>query len=412
MNSRHMYHFSPRLLMLIVLLVSIYSAAAQEPTPDSAKSFSWSPDGTKLAIFADNGVFIYDRDFQLLRYREQNHLFAYGAWGLDGTKLIVGNSILSVDTLETLIEYESPIHTWLNDGLQLITLDNGGREIRIWDTNNGSLIKTIESPIQVEYAVPSPDSSRILVVVSNGIFIFDFNRGELAGQYLFPVHSVNAYTWSPDGSQIAFAAFTLVPAGTKGSVPNADPNTAIVNTLNILDSITGDILLTSDPLSESVSAISWSKNMPRLAGVSRSGSVYIWDAEKLSILNTFSVLGEVTGRIAYSPYGGVVVIGINPETVNPPSPMSNQNPELISEENTSALANNTLQIVVPEVSLEYLAAIQSVCSKNGNSPLAVPQTDMNLANYIFRIESATPAQIPPACKADLLAVAEALQAEQ
>ena len=63
------------LLLGVFVLLSLPNGVyttAQDVSPDIGGRLEWSPDGTELAVIANNGVFIYDRAFQLLRYREQD----------------------------------------------------------------------------------------------------------------------------------------------------------------------------------------------------------------------------------------------------------------------------------------------------------------------------------------------------
>jgi hypothetical protein len=71
-----------------------------------------------LAVSADNGIFIYDRDFRLLRYR--NIPSASGIWSSDGTKLLVGSLVLRADTLDVLLDIELTPHGWLSNDSQLV----------------------------------------------------------------------------------------------------------------------------------------------------------------------------------------------------------------------------------------------------------------------------------------------------
>jgi hypothetical protein len=77
------------------------------------------------------------------------------------------------------------------------------------------------------------------------------------------------------------------------------------------------------------------------------------------------------------------------------------------------LANGAIQIVVPAPSLERLQAIAEAC----NAPVAVEQSlaadiqanDLNA--FVAQVEALPEGTIPPACAADLIAVAEALQSQ-
>jgi WD40 repeat protein len=387
-------------------------ATSQEVQPDPGGDIAWSPDGTELAVFARNGVFIFDRDFRLRRYRDLPS--AFGRWSPDSTKLIADQRILSADTLETLLEPVMPFHTWLDFVSEVIDFGDTGREIRIWDVTTGTVVQTIASPAQIECAVPSTDSRYILVVVANGIFVFEVSRA-LVGTYILPVRSIRHYTWNSEGTRIAYSADADVPAGTPGSISSptvGNPDASSLYTVSIMDASTGLILRTSDPLPESILSITWSRNAPRLAGISNTGAVYIWDADTLKLLTAFSVPGQVTLRMDYSPYGGVVAIGTNPNANTPPSSINSRQPLELAE-HISSLANDTIQLVVPEASLERLEAIQAACVRwnEGFVGPTIPQAEAGLDRYIAQVEATPAERFPPGCAADLIAVARAIQSQ-
>lgn len=207
--------------------------------------FDWSPDGTRLAVFATNGVFIYSREFQLIQHHQHNITVPTGIWSPDGTKLLVVNQILDADTLDVLLEVDGYPRGWVSNGTQLFGIRD--HKIYILDAITGMLVRTIPLDIQIEHALSSPDGTHILTSVANGIFVIDIDRGDRVTQYLQSVENIYNYVWSPDGNQVAYSATTRVPVGTPGSYA-ISADWAVLYTVKLIDSQTGAVLHTSEPL--------------------------------------------------------------------------------------------------------------------------------------------------------------------
>jgi hypothetical protein len=74
------------------------------------------------------------------------------------------------------------------------------------------------------------------------------------------------------------------------------------------------------------------------------------------------------------------------------------------------IANNTLQIVVPIVSSERLAAIIRHCAKVDVQQQLLSRTDKaHISEFIDTVKQQPETKIPPVCAADLIAIAETLQ---
>lgn len=261
--------------------------AAQTLQAVSVNNFSWSPNGNELAVFADNGVFIYDPDFQLQRYRELDK-GAYGGWSPDGTHLVVEYQVWDATTLETLFELEVTPWGWLYGGTQIFS--SSGTEIYIFDASNGNPVKTIKLDFRIESAPTTPDGTQLVSAFGSVISIIDIPSGKRVAKYVLPTFEgepafIEAYTLSPEGSRIAYVASTAVPSGTPGSTPlELQPELAILDSLYIMNLETGEILLTSEPLSDTPAFLSW-EDSSTVTGISRTGTVYTWDATTLEMLS-------------------------------------------------------------------------------------------------------------------------------
>jgi dipeptidyl aminopeptidase/acylaminoacyl peptidase len=405
-----------RLLVLVVLtlLLSVVSGfqftTGQEPYPDIGLDLEWSPDGTALAIFASNGLFIYDRNFQLLRYREQdNNNTSFGEWSSDGTKLLVGNQVWNADTLDTLFTMPTTPLGWNHNNSQLFGFVDQGKSIGIFDAKDANLAKSIPLDFQLESVSWSWDGNKFASAIGKDLVIIDADKTKTV-RYSQPVSSIGTYLWSPDSQRIAYNAVSEVSSGTPGSIPTVDPSTAVMYNLHIADANTGQVLYIFDSLTGHL-GLAWSEKTARLAGVASTGDIYIWDANTLTLLTASSISNRTTFSIAYSPYGGVLAIGIYPNA-NSQIPSTLQ-PTFESVKATTRIANNTVQLIIPEASLEYLNTIQSLCSQRSDMlfNFIVPQIKDMLNDYIEQVKVASTDQILPGCAADLIAVAEAIIAQ-
>jgi TolB protein len=188
--------------------------------PDGAESPRWSPDGTKIAVTVDDipggprtatlnpdgsGYNLLDPSFTLN--------LTCQAWSPDGKRLACAGF------------GENPTKT---DGLYTIRASDGGDIKQLTTYPNGTLDAQFTNDIPLGY---SPDGSRILfdrnhdndlgslfVVNTNGTHLRRLNPNGLQ------VASDQGDGWSPDGTQVTFAAFFKLGNGngTALYVVNAD----------------------------------------------------------------------------------------------------------------------------------------------------------------------------------------------
>lgn len=119
---------------------------------------------------------------------------------------------------------------------------------------------------------------------------------------------------------------------------------------------------------------------------------------------TFHTLPALT-TMEYSPFGGRLIVG---------SWLDRQSwHDTVIEENrlSQSVIQNVLEVFVPSPSLERLQVIAEAC----NAPTDVEQgltasiQADQLTEFVTQVEALSGDAIPPACAADLIAVAEAIQ---
>ncbi len=133
--------------------------------------------------------------------------------------------------------------------------------------------------------------------------------------------------------------------------------------------------------------------------LSLENNIYHWDVEtrQLIDINTNSLdSGPIVQDVSFSPYGGRLAI--------------------LTWSNT--VTSSSYTIVVPDPTLDRLNAIAALCVADAARPaLAAPLTrqavvESTLPDFVAQVEALPEDAIPPACRADLLAVAEAIMAQR
>jgi WD40 repeat protein len=387
----------------------------------------------KLAIFASLPVRV-----QAVQTPEEDLVYVLStAWSPDGTQIVTGNSIGNLEIwdvaskalVHTLRGHAQEIMTlkWSPDGTQIASGSPDGT-IRIWDALNGELTNTIEfsRPDGVLRAILdidwSPDSALIAGARETGqVIIWDACTGERRASYSH-AGMVLTVAWSPTGNIVAsggllgdmllwdvtgqsISTFTPVSSSLSGSIdsiawsPDGEriavakgllPGQAGVDVYNFS---TQELLFRIPQASEDFAFVRWSRNGTELA-ISNPDGVTIVNSSTGLVVEQLSD-GHIFDSIDWSPYGGRLAV-------------RNSNSQPVA---STSRWDSAVQIVVPSPSLERLQAIADAC----NAPAAVEQSLIaslqadQLSNFITQVEALSESTIPPACAADLIAVAEALQ---
>jgi WD40 repeat protein len=380
------------LLLLIQIEVS-HNLQAQAVYPDKIGGLAWNLNGTELAVLSNNGIFIYGRDGSLLRYQLEDidyysTLAAWNGWSPNGTRLLLGNRIVDAQTLQTLQDIQGP-RGWLKGGQQVFSIS--ADTISVYNTDDASLAGEIPVDIQMEEAFSSPDGTKIAATIVNGLFVFDVNQLTMIFQAVYPFRGIGRPIWSPDSAHIAFGGSSDLQDGTREVK------------LNVVDASTGDLLRSREV--PEVGFLTWARQSNRLSGVNGySNEIYIWDANTLDLLTTTPFSGEFTGyTAAFSPFGGVLAIGL----VNSIDVGTGQSSALL--EHSPPL---NLLVMTPDVSIESLRTITSACGIPARTEAALDQqAATDLTAFTAQVAALPDTAIPPGCRADLLAVAAALQAQ-
>gem|GEM_PF-2370543 len=162
----------------------------------------------------------------------------------------------------------------------------------------------------------------------------------------------------------------------------------------------------------SISGLVWGLDNQDIAVLNQDNLLTIWSISEGVVIETFSASGidryQQSG-VAYSPYGGRLAFG---NALNAPSPIIDNGVRVLSE--------GAIHLIVPAPSLDKLNAIAALCVRDSvqrtESVSALTRTPLTmldgLPDFVAQIENLPADAIPAACKADLLAVAEALTFSQ
>jgi hypothetical protein len=150
-----------------------------------------------------------------------------------------------------------------------------------------------------------------------------------------------------------------------------------------------------------VRAITFGADDSTISAVSGDGTVQEWDIASGALVREEQLAPVLTA--AWSPYGGrLAILETNPQNI------LSLKDEQVFDVNS---LRNTFKVIVPMPTQEQLQTMADVC----NIPTAVRQMlDAQIdavSSFVSHIEALPKDAIQPACLADLLAVANALQTQ-
>ena len=356
----------------------------------------WSRDGQFIAVGYTTGfVEVWDADtHQQITLIPFSDVVNDVVWHPENTRLLAigggepGNHLAFVHvydiiTNEIELEFEAGSSisglSWNQDGSKLAVASNpivrfaGSTEIIVWDmTNEEPTLRLLPMSdgnfTDIEW---SPDNQYIAAGLTDStVRIWDVVRGEIIQTLQGHTAVVQSVGWNPDSTQLVSTAITLD------------------RRVKIWDFITGETITSADI--EWGGSVVWSPDGEQIA-VYGVGIVTFFEAESLSEIVTIQT-DPTQRQVVYSPYGGRAVFAINRDVVD------------------------GLQVLVPNPSLERLKIIAEMCIRDSSDLTEIEISILSsvmieqLPNLIEQVELLPEDAIPPACRADLLAVAEALQA--
>jgi WD40 repeat protein len=184
---------------------------------------------------------------------------------------------------------------------------------------------------------------------------------------------------------------------------------ATFHSLQIIDSETAEVMHEFDGFPTYISSVQWNPDETQILSTDLNGVVRVTDVES-GITTPILSSNQSVYSAVWSPYGGRIAVGVG---LNATFKLEGQ---AISTSSVNSIPG--LQIIVPDASLDRVKSIALRCNEVSTSnadtdallsPESVSKlTDNDLSDFISQIKALPIDTIPPACAADLIAVAEAL----
>ncbi len=406
------------LILGAVLGFTTSTSQAQIGRGDYVVPPNWSADGTRVAMVIGNSVEVRDAGTNQLLHVFGGHtdFIPMVAWSPDSSMIATPSYDQTVkvwnadsgELLYTLTGHNDAVVAvaWSPNGTQLLSWGFDTRpNLFVWDVTTGNLLERHNSGSIVAAAF-SPDDKKLALSVSLGIGTIDAQTFEvLSGSSRIECCPNQMYSlaWSPDSS-------ALVTGSINGLATIWDANTAqtlsqfIANPYHQPDSRDVDNL-----------ALSWVRDVTfapdgsTVLSASGDGTLREWDAATGELVHETQI-GPFYSA-AWSPYVGRLAV-LEPTAEEQSALNAGQ---VFDASNVTG----TLNIVVPDPSIERLQSIAEACNASPQVDTALnatlDQVETNarpIDDFIVRVETLPQDALPPGCAADLLAVAEAIQNQQ
>lgn len=409
-----------RRVMILFLYVSLLIVSLSRPTAATQSDGSlyvtgvaWSSDGSKIAAVSiqpptDNTnskgyVSVYDADTQELIYQSMTDYGGYSsvAWSPDGRFIAIGSfdqtikviDIARQETIATLAGHRAGVASidWSPDGETLISAGATDQQVILWNMSTYAPITVIEvgDPWEVAF---SPDGQRIAIGGGPGLYVLPVsvttNSTIRLRDYRLAKDYIGGLAWTEDGSQIAF--------GTLSFPSVLHPEEQVFAQVVIVDANTGTELQRLETKIDKIFSVAIVARERLIAVQGLNGSVEVWNLESNTLVTTLNGSDRYASSVNFSPYGGRLAYSLAIH--------------LTERTRRTGFETSGVAVIVPDPSLERLEAIAALCSPNVETLVTASSFDIpNLPALIAQV--AVDESIPPACVADLIAVAKAILAQ-
>lgn len=382
-------------IVLFTVLIPLDTFA--QTSVNFATVVTWSADGTKLATGYDTGIVrIWDSNANVVTEFQAHHSRITAlAWKADGLQLATGSldelaRVWDTSTLElvyTLAEHGQGIASivWSIDGRYLYTgtIDaDYAPALRQWDAETGNLLQEVAT--DAGGMIVSPDGTSIFH--STGVTgVQHRNAATLEVLKLFGLPNDFEDGFHTTVKSISPMSDRIVIGYSNGWVRLW--NVEAGQLISQYAAHNQHICCGTNP--SEVDAVYFDGRS--ITTITQDGSFRVWDTVTGALLIDTQTIAA-SRRTEFSEFGGRLAI-VGGETIE-----------------TSVLEN--VLILVPDPSLGRLNIIAQGCiSPAGQRSVTFAADEAQLSAFTAQIETLSDAQIPPGCKADLLAIIEAIEAQ-
>lgn len=376
-----------------------------------------------------------DQQFQL------DSLTSKVVWGADGQHIVIGtlkNGIIVYDvTLQEQIVHipyseTGPVGDFAlsPDGRRILSRDIN-QDIRIWNASTGETLQNVQTDANILSVAWSPDGQFFASSGLNGTQVWNAYTLEMIFYVPEMTEDTPKLAFSQD-NKLVISWATLLDiwdtstrqrtkrvrlSGLRASVEWSKNNQYILmpstfnlqegtsHRLRIWDVNNEQIIQEFSGFPTYITSARWSPDETEILSTDLQGDVYLTDIAT----GTTTILMSSNQRIfsaAWSYYSGRIVVGVAVPTSSEVEDAVFINSQYPAE----------IKIIVPTPSLERLAAIAELCVQDSatrsaevnNLTRQAPAALDDLPAFVAQVEALSDDAIPPACKADLLAVASVL----
>jgi WD40 repeat protein len=186
------------------------------------------------------------------------------------------------------------------DGSRLLTC-SWDQTAKLWESSNGSLIKTLVAEQGVYDCDLAPDGRLAALGVGNALEVWDTDSGNRLFRCEGAAGTIVDVTFSPDGTAVAAAS--------------QDSN------VYVWSAETGARVAAFNGHAVGVNCVAFSPDASLLASGDGRGQVVLWDLAAQRAVTTYSAADEAINRLAFNPDGSRLVAGSGHLTViNPACP--------------------------------------------------------------------------------------------
>ncbi|MCB9456130.1 MAG: WD40 repeat domain-containing protein [Anaerolineaceae bacterium] len=352
----------------------------QSSIDETITQIVFNDNGSRIAVATNFGVKIYDQNFVMLASltSDVNKSFHIYAWHPDGQRIFINGEYYDSATL-TRSNTQDEFSTFSPNGrlaLQMATDELGG--YLIYDMMNRSLINRIAAGEYFEELTWSYDGAYLAAATGTYIVVMDvFDANHMVR---IPIDG-QTYTiaWNSVNYQIAAQV-------TQSTIISSTEQTT-TESIQIFDAVTGSNIQRIESTGDLQGNMYWTPDGRYFISQIGSNTFSVRDSITYQVAEVFNT-PEPIGATALSPYGGRLLYG----TYLP-------------------LADNQSSLIIPSVYLpvpsdERLDEIIKLCG-------LAPGVEESLSTQALTAQLTTlpSGAIPPGCAADLIAVAQALQAQ-